>query len=231
MIHTIIDISVVSEADVFQSRGSQKNQTWFSDWNNFTWSKQAQSDKGEERERCRVMRWDAWYTDYCFSTICRHSRPFRGCIYLAQETFLEGLKGGNLEEAEVFTSTAPSSFISCPPCFWGADVSTVPDHINQPLGCLLGSQVSWPKGGLSSKSESRGATGCSWGPNESCRGSWGVWGISQSMSPLHLGHCKLDPKQIFQIGPKTFIDGLIVNGVMDGQREKSRFWWMMVLFT
>ena len=34
----------------------------------------------------------------------RHSRPFRGCIYLAQETFLGGLKGGNLE-AEAFTST------------------------------------------------------------------------------------------------------------------------------
>ena len=40
----------------------------------------------------------------------RHSRPFRGCIYLAQETFLGGLKGGNLE-AEAFTSTPPSLFI------------------------------------------------------------------------------------------------------------------------
>ena len=138
----------------------------------------------------------------------RHGRPFRGCIYLAQGTFLEGLKGGNLEEAEVFTSTAPSPFISCLPCFWGADVSTVLDHINQPLGCLLGSQVSWPKAGLSSKSESRGATGCRWGPNERCRGSWIVWGISQSLCPLHLGHCKL-------VGSKTFF-----------KLDQKIYWWI-----
>ena len=174
---------------------------------------------------------ESWYTGYCFPTICRDTAGHSEAVYLAQETFLEGLKGGNLEEAEVFTSTAPSPFISCLPCFWGADVSTVLDHINQPLGCLLGSQVSWPKGGLSSKSESRGVTGCRWGPNESCRGSWGVRDLTESASSalrtLQTGWVK----NIFQIGPKNLLmDWLWMEWWMGKERNQGFGGWWCYLF-
>lgn len=132
---------------------------------------QAHGDEGEEKERCRAMKRDALHTGYCSQQAADTAGHSEGVSAWHKSLSWKSLKEETWRQTEVLTSPVPSPFIACLPsfnfCLWGANDSTVLDQINQPLGCLLGSQISWPRSGLSSKSASGGLAWRRWDPNKS----------------------------------------------------------------